>query len=128
LAAPWPIFFGAEMATTLPSLPSDSIKPSMIMDIGTTSTKFGLSHQNTAGGGGVGTFETMVSHVRFSPLFGSPQKRTIIGYPDERVTSSIYVNKYPIEHGMVTNWTECEHVWSECFRLCNVDASEQSVT
>lgn len=91
---------------------------SIVLDIGSGYTKVGLSSDAAP----ISIFETIVGRPRkglSEDLEGLLPHSAYVG-PEAREKRTVLTLKKPVEHGIVTNWTDWEEVLRFCFnnRLC----------
>ncbi len=83
----------------------------VIIDNGSGYTKAGLSGEDAPRS----VFPCIVGRPKVeSIMVGSDQKEVYIG-DDAQAKRGILVLKYPIEHGIVDNWTDMEQIWNHTF-------------
>ncbi|XP_072813249.1 actin, cytoplasmic 1-like isoform X3 [Vicugna pacos] len=83
----------------------------LVVDNGSGMCKAGFAGHNVPHA----TFPSIVGHPRFqSVLVGMEQKDFYVG--DEAQNKRSILNlKYPIEHGIITNWDDMENIWHYTF-------------
>lgn len=91
----------------------NSANPAVVIDNGSSLCKAGLASAEIP----TVVFPTIVGHSK-SPLFtvgvGEETRDTFIG-EEAKFRRHILRLKYPIEHGVITNWEDMEKIWRHCY-------------
>lgn len=82
-----------------------STSPAVVLDIGSGLSKIGL----TGDDGPRSVFPSVVSYGR-----RPEHKDTYVGYEAEAMRG-VLNKKYPLQHGIVTNWDALEIIWHHSF-------------
>ncbi|XP_041059993.1 actin-like isoform X3 [Carcharodon carcharias] len=106
------------------SLPSD-LYPPVIIDNGSGLIKAGLSGNHSP----TYVFPSVVGRPKNSTLnvFGLSERCTYVGEAAQRKRSILHLI-YPIQHGLIANWTEMEVLWRHTFENeLRVDIQEHPI-
>ncbi|CUF04194.1 actin 2, putative [Bodo saltans] len=90
--------------------------PAVVLDNGSGNVKCGFAGDDVP----KAVFGAITSHPR-----GSPTGPWLVG--DDALKAKGQVYKYPIEHGIVTDWDGLERLWAHAFRELSVEPTEQAV-
>ena len=90
---------------------SDTEVQTLVIDNGSGMCKAGFSGENAPRA----VFPSIVGRPKYKPtMIGGNTKDVFIG--EEACTKSgILILKYPIEHGIITNWDDMEKIWHHTF-------------
>ena len=86
------------------------LTPAIVVDVGSGLCKAGFAAANHP----CATFPTLVGRPKLPGVVPPNKKAVFVG--DEAVTKTGVLRlKYPVEHGIVTNWDDYEAVWRHIF-------------
>lgn len=101
-----------------------SMKPAVVIDNGSGRCKTGIAGEDSP-------------KAVFPAVIGKPKQKGIMvgtGQKDEYIGDSamarrgVLIIKYPLEHGIVTDWTDMEKIWNHAFQTeLRVDPQEHPV-
>lgn len=87
-----------------------ALTPAVVVDVGTGLSKAGFSGAECP----CATFPTLVGRPKIPGIVTPKKEAVFIG--DEAVTKDGVLRlRYPMEHGVVTNWDDYEAVWRHIF-------------
>merc|ERR1712010_116326 len=89
---------------------SDEEKPAIIMDNGTGMMKCGLSGTDAP----TVTFASCVGYPKNKAMMTGGNKEYYVG-EEAQQKRGILVLKFPLEHGVITNWDDMEKIWAHTF-------------
>merc|ERR1711977_755238 len=89
---------------------SEDEKPAIIMDNGTGMMKCGLSGTDAP----TVTFASCVGYPKNKAMMTGGNKEYYVG-EEAQQKRGILVLKFPLEHGVITNWEDMEKIWAETF-------------
>jgi len=89
---------------------SDEEKPAIIMDNGTGMMKCGLSGTDAP----TVTFASCVGYPKNKAMMTGGNKEYYVG-EEAQQKRGILVLKFPLEHGVITNWEDMEKIWAHTF-------------
>jgi actin-related protein len=89
---------------------SDEEKPAIIMDNGTGMMKCGLSGTDAP----TVTFASCVGYPKTKAMMTGGNKEYYVG-EEAQQKRGILLLKFPLEHGVITNWDDMEKIWSHTF-------------
>lgn len=104
---------------------TDNLNPALVIDNGSGMVKAGFAGESSP-------------CVEFPSIIGAPKYKKTLKHLSEN-NSSVYVGseayakrgvlklKYPIEHGIVTDWDSMEHIWRHTFDQLRVDPDDRDV-
>lgn len=90
--------------------------PAVVIDNGSGNVKCGYAGDEVPRS----VFSAVTSHPR-----GSPSGPWLVG--DEALGAKGQVYKYPIEHGIVTDWDGLERLWANAYRELSAQPTDQAV-
>uniref|UniRef100_UPI00398E6C63 actin, cytoplasmic-like n=1 Tax=Pristiophorus japonicus TaxID=55135 RepID=UPI00398E6C63 len=98
----------ADLSSSLP----DDLYPPVIIDNGSGLIKAGFSGNHSP----TYVFPSVVGRPKNTTLnvFGSSERSTYVGDEAQRKRSILHLI-YPIQHGLITDWTEMEVLWRHTF-------------
>merc|ERR1712100_715408 len=88
----------------------DDDKPAVIMDNGTGMMKCGLSGDDAP----KVTFASCVGYPKQKAMLQGSNKDYYVG-EEAQQKRGILLLKYPLEHGVITNWDDMEKIWKHTF-------------
>merc|ERR1712199_107067 len=88
----------------------DDDKPAVIMDNGTGMMKCGLSGEDAP----KVTFASCVGYPKQKAMLQGSNKDYYVG-EEAQQKRGILLLKYPLEHGVITNWDDMEKIWKHTF-------------
>merc|ERR1712178_523373 len=88
----------------------DDDKPAVIMDNGTGMMKCGLSGEDAP----KVTFASCVGYPKQKAMLQGSNKDYYVG-EEAQQKRGILVLKFPLEHGVITNWDDMEKIWAHTF-------------
>merc|ERR1711881_176716 len=88
----------------------DDEKPAVIMDNGTGMMKCGLSGEDAP----KVTFASCVGYPKQKAMLQGSNKDYYVG-EEAQQKRGILLLKYPLEHGVITNWDDMEKIWKHTF-------------
>ena len=85
--------------------------PAVVIDNGSGMCKAGVSGDDAP----TAAFPAIVGRPKFqATMMGIDPKEAYIG--EEAISKKGVLNlRYPIEHGIVTNWDDMEKIWHHCY-------------
>merc|ERR1711903_318819 len=89
---------------------SEDEKPAIIMDNGTGMMKCGLSGTDAP----TVTFASCVGYPKQKAMLQGSNKDYYVG-EEAQQKRGILLLKYPLEHGVITNWDDMEKIWKHTF-------------
>jgi len=89
---------------------SEDEKPAIIMDNGTGMMKCGLSGTDAP----TVTFASCVGYPKNKAMMTGGNKEYYVG-EEAQQKRGILVLKFPLEHGVITNWEDMEKIWAHTF-------------
>jgi len=89
---------------------SEDEKPAIIMDNGTGMMKCGLSGTDAP----TVTFASCVGYPKNKAMMTGGNKEYYVG-EEAQQKRGILVLKFPLEHGVITNWDDMEKIWAHTF-------------
>merc|ERR1712224_495604 len=89
---------------------SEDEKPAIIMDNGTGMMKCGLSGTDAP----TVTFASCVGYPKNKAMMTGGNKEYYVG-EEAQQKRGILVLKFPLEHGVITNWGDMEKIWAHTF-------------
>jgi actin-related protein len=89
---------------------SDDEKPAIIMDNGTGMMKCGLSGTDAP----TVTFASCVGYPKNKAMMTGGNKEYYVG-EEAQQKRGILILKFPLEHGVITNWDDMEKIWAHTF-------------
>jgi actin-related protein len=89
---------------------SDEEKPAIIMDNGPGMMKCGLSGTDAP----TVTFASCVGYPKTKAMMTGGTKEYYVG-EEAQQKRGILLLKFPLEHGVITNWDDMEKIWSHTF-------------
>jgi actin-related protein len=92
--------------------------PAVVIDNGSSLCKAGLASEDAP----KAIFSSIIGRIKKSVIFlfpfqgekGIAEDMTYIGHEAQAMRGILQL-KYPIEHGMVTNWDDMEKIWHHCY-------------
>ncbi len=84
--------------------------PAVVIDNGTGMIKAGMAGDEAP----KAYFPTVVGYVKFNKIIGTDRKDCAIG-DDAIQKKGLLSLKYPLENGIVQNWSDMEKIWRYCY-------------
>ena len=84
--------------------------PAVVIDNGTGMIKAGMAGDEAP----KAYFPTVVGYVKFNKIIGTDRKDCAIG-DDAIQKKGLLTLKYPLENGIVQNWSDMEKIWRYCY-------------